>query len=131
MPRAEQFGSGLEMGHELATLILAGSKTATCSCLWEWEAEGSAIPRVGDLSILLDGLHEPRAVLEITEVTIRNYGDVGAAFANDEGENNRTLESWRRIHWQWFSEALSKIGKAPSMAMPLVCERFRVVYAEP
>lgn len=129
-PKAEQFGSGVEMGDELCALIVEGKKTATCSCLWEWQAEGEDIPRVGELSILLGGHNNPRAVIEVTEVTVRPYGEVDAAFAFEEGEDDRTLESWRRIHWQWFSNGLPAIGRAPSMEMPLVCKRFRVRYAE-
>jgi uncharacterized protein YhfF len=128
---AQQFGSGSEMGDALAALILAGTKTATCSCLWEWQAEGNPIPVAGSLSILLDGRGAPRAVLEITEVTVRQFDEVGAEFAAAEGEGDSSLETWRRIHWQWFSEVLPSIGRAPSRDMPLVCETFRVRYAEP
>jgi uncharacterized protein YhfF len=127
---AEQYGAGVEMGNELCALILAGTKTATCSCLWEWQAEGEPIPQAGELSVLLDGHGVPRAVLETIEVSVRRYDEVDAAFASQEGEDDRTLESWRRIHWKWFSDGLPAIGRAPSMDMPLVCERFRVRYAE-
>ena len=128
---AQQFGSGKAMGDELAALILAGTKTATCSCLWEWQAEGNPIPVAGSLSILLDGGGAPCAVLEITEVAVRQFGEVGAEFAAAEGEGDRSLDTWRRIHWQWFSEVLPPIGRAQSREMPLVCESFRVRYAEP
>jgi uncharacterized protein YhfF len=93
---AQQFGSGQAMGDELAALILAGTKTATCSCLWEWQAEGSPIPTVGSLSILLDGRGQPCAVLEITEVSLRRYDEVDAEFAAAEGEDDRSLDTWRR-----------------------------------
>jgi uncharacterized protein YhfF len=128
---AQQFGSGTAMGDELAALILAGTKTATCSCLWEWQAEGNPIPVAGSLSILLDGRGAPCAVLEITEVAVRQFDEVGAEFAAAEGEGDRSLETWRHIHWQWFSKVLPPIGRAPSRDMPLVCERFHVRYAEP
>ena len=54
--------------------------------------------------------------------------DVDALFAYEEGENDRSLESWRKEHWQYFSRVLPRIGKKPTPEMLLVCERFLVVY---
>ena len=41
---AEGWGDGPAMADELGALIAQGTKTATCSALWEWEAEGNPIP---------------------------------------------------------------------------------------
>lgn len=112
----------------MAALIISGKKTATCSALWEWEAEGEPIPQVSLKTILLSSAGEPLAVLETTEVSIRAYQEVDAQFAHDEGEGDLTLRSWREGHWRFFSRTLARIGKKPALDMPLVCERFRVVY---
>jgi uncharacterized protein YhfF len=125
---ADWFGDNPELADKLAALIMAGTKTATCSALWEWEAEGKAIPTVGYKSILLSGAREPLAVLETTEVSIRAYQDVDATFARDEGEGDLSLEYWREAHWRFFSRTLPKIGKEWAQGMLLVCERFRVIY---
>jgi uncharacterized protein YhfF len=125
---AEAFGDSPDLADELAALILAGTKTATCSALWEYEAEGAAHPRAGTITILLTGRGEPCAILEATEVTIRAFRDVDAELAYDEGEDDRTLASWRAEHWKYFSRVLPKIGREPTEDMPLVCERFRVLW---
>jgi uncharacterized protein YhfF len=123
-----QFGDYPELADELGQLVLAGVKTATCSALWEWEAEESAIPERGAKTIVLDGQDKILCIIETTEVTIRPYIQVDAQFAYEEGEGDRSLESWRKAHWEYFSRVLPKIGKKPTPEMPLVCERFRVVY---
>ena len=125
---AEQFGDSAAMADELGALIAAGTKTATCSALWSWQAEGEALPRVGALSIILDGRDQPLCVIETTEVTQRRYDEVDAQFAADEGEGDRSLAYWRDAHWQFFIRDLASIGKAPTLDMPLVCERFRVIF---
>jgi uncharacterized protein YhfF len=56
------------------------------------------------------------------------YDEVDAKFAYEEGEGDRSLEYWRDAHWRFFSRTLPTIGKEPSVDMPLVCERFRVIY---
>lgn len=125
---AEGFGDSPELADELGALISDGTKTATCSALWEYEAEGSPLPGVGEKLIVLDGKDEPLCILETTEVEVRPYDEVDARFAYEEGEGDRSLEHWRDAHWSFFSRTLPLIGKEPSLEMPLVCERFRVIY---
>ncbi|HEY1797589.1 MAG TPA: ASCH domain-containing protein [Stellaceae bacterium] len=72
--------------------------------------------------VMLDGRGRPRAVSETVELTQRRYDEVDAAFAYDEGEDDRSLDSWRRAHRNYFTR---KHQFAPDM--PLYCERFRVV----
>ena len=45
---AEKFGDNASLADELGNLILRGTKTATCSALWEWEAEGGETPSARD-----------------------------------------------------------------------------------
>jgi uncharacterized protein YhfF len=125
---AETFGDSDELADELVALILDGRKTATCSAVWQWEAEGVTPPQVGHRSIVLDSSGKPRCIIEVEEVRRSKYKDVDAKFAYDEGEKDRSLESWRREHWRFFNRILPEIGKEPHEKMLLVCERFRVVY---
>ena len=127
---AEGWGDGPEMADELGALIAAGIKTATCSSLWEWETEGEPIPEVGQLTTVLDGKGNPLCIVETIAVEITPYNQGDAGFAYDEGEGDRSLQYWREAHWRFFSRALSAIGREPSQEMPLVCERFRVIYRE-
>jgi len=124
----DRFGDTPELANELGRLVLDGIKTATCSALWEWEAEQISLPEVGLKTIVLDGAQKPMCIIETTEVNICPFNAVDAQFAYDEGGDDRTLESWQREHWKYFSRVLPKIGKKPNSEMLLVCERFRVVY---
>jgi uncharacterized protein YhfF len=111
------FGDGPELAGELARLVLAGRKTATC-----WSAADGPMTVVGKRMAMLDGSGRPRAVIETVELTQCRYDEVDAAFAHDEGEADRTLESWRQAHRSYFT----RLGQfAPDMM--LYCERFRVV----
>jgi uncharacterized protein YhfF len=125
---AEGWGDSPEMADELGALIAAGTKTTTCSALWEWEAEGESPPETGTVTIVVDGRGEPLCIVETTEVILRKYNEVGADFAREEGEGDLSLEYWREAHRRFFSRSLSKIGREFSEEMPLVCERFRLIY---
>jgi uncharacterized protein YhfF len=125
---AEGWGDSPALADELGALIVQGTKTATCSALWEWEAEENPIPDVGLITIALDGRGEPLCIVETVEVTVRKYNEVDADFACQEGEGDLSLKYWREAHRNYFSRVLKKIGKEFSEEMPLVCERFRVIY---
>ncbi len=128
VPEAWGFGDGPRMADELGALVLEGRKTATCGILWEYETEGEALPQPGEFSIILDGAGHPMCLIEITEVRVVPFDQVDAQFAYEEGEDDRTLQSWRREHWNFFSRYLTEIDRQPAMDMPLVCERFRLVF---
>ena len=125
---SEGWGDGPEMADELGALIAAGTKIATCSSLWEWEAEGESIPEPGLITVVVDGRGRPLCIVETTEVTLRKYNEVDADFAREEGEGDLSLGYWREAHRNFFSRYLPKIGKEFNEDMPLVCERFRLIY---
>ena len=125
---AEGWGDSPEMADELGELIARGIKIATCSALWEWEAEGNPIPQKGMVTVVVDGRGNPLCIVETNEVTIRQYNEVDSDFARDEGEGDFSLDYWREAHKNFFSRTLLKIGRKFSENMPLVCERFQVIY---
>lgn len=125
---AEPFGDNPALADELGSLVLSGRKSATCSAVWNYEAEGEPFPQVGTLWLVLDGRNEPMCVVETIEVTFRNFNEVDADFTRDEGENDLSLESWREGHKRFFTRTLATIGRNFSEDMPLICERFRVIY---
>jgi uncharacterized protein YhfF len=124
----EPFGDNPQLANELGALVLSGIKTGTCSALWEWEAEGNPIPEVGSISITLDGTGSPICILETTEISIRRFDEVDEDFARSEGEGDLSLRYWRQAHRDFFSRVLPKFGREFSEQMPLVCERFKLIY---
>jgi uncharacterized protein YhfF len=80
------------------------------------------------ITVVLDGGGEPLCIIEAVEISIRKYNEVDAVFAREEGEGDLSLQYWREVHKNFFSRVLPKIGKEFSEDIPLVCERFRVIY---
>ena len=54
-PPAWAFGDTPRLADALLALVLTGTKTASASAAWEYEAIDQPLPRVGDLSIIVDG----------------------------------------------------------------------------
>lgn len=111
------FGDNPALADELLALVRAGRKTATC-----WAVSDGMPTAIGKQMIVLDGAGRPSAVIETLELTQRRFHEVDAAFAFDEGEGDRTLESWRANHRVYFT----RLGQFAE-DMLLWCERFRLV----
>ncbi|MDQ0645619.1 ASCH domain-containing protein [Microbacterium murale] len=127
IPLAWAFGATPAHADDLLALVLAGTKTGTASSLWDYEASGDAIPEVGELSVILDGAGEPRAVIETTDVRIVPFDQVTAAHAHAEGEGDRTLAHWREVHEQYWRRH-SENPRGYAIDMPVVCEQFRLIH---
>ena len=124
------FGNKKEMADELGLLAREGIKTATCSLLWEHELGGEKIPEVGQINLVTDWEGHPLCILETTDVAIRGFNEMDERFAYDEGEGDRSLTFWREAHWRYFSQICASIGRQPSPSMPLLCERFRLLFPQ-
>jgi uncharacterized protein YhfF len=126
-PPAWSFGATPEQSDQLLALVLAGTKTATAGALWDYESDDEPLPEKGALSILLDGAGHPQALVEITDVRVLPFDEVDEEHARLEGEGDLSLAHWREVHEQFFIDvATHERGFDPSM--PVVLERFRVVY---
>jgi len=123
------FGNTPEMADELGELVRQGKKTATASLVWIFEEGIEPYPEVGDYHIILDGQDQPICIIQTTELMVNAFDEVGQVHARLEGEGDRSLRYWREAHWAFFSEECSKIGRAPDLQMPVLCEKFRLVYS--
>jgi len=124
---AWSFGDTQQM---VDALVLAGKKTATTSAAALYEIEQEALPQSGTYSVLLNGSDVPKAVLYLESVSIVPFDEVTADFAFLEGEGDRTLAYWRRVHEAFFRRAYASAGLSFHDQMLCVCEKFCVVYQE-
>jgi uncharacterized protein YhfF len=112
-----------------ARLISEGKKTTTSSLLWEYEVTGKPPPTEGVLSLVEDGQGEPVAIVETTWLAAIPLNQVkDRDFIVDYAEWGETAENWQAHAWAYYARHACSLGREPSPDMPLLCERFRVVY---
>lgn len=130
-PPAWSFGDSPALADALLDLVLSGQKRATATALWEFELGEEPRPSAGDLSIVLDGAGRPRALIRTTAVRVERFCDVDAEFAAAEGEDDGSLESWRREHEAYWRRLAQTEGGQPfSAEMPVLLEEFEVLYRQ-
>lgn len=112
--------------NELADLVLTGEKRATASLRWIYQVFEEALPEVGQLDVITNFAGEPQCIVETTRVEIRPFKMVDADFAFTEGEGDKSLAYWRKVHWDFFEKECATIGKTPSEDMDVVLEYFEL-----
>jgi len=97
-----------------------------------WDRPEDAQKTIGELKSArrvvtgFDG--HPKCVVRTTEIRRIPYNEVDAEFAFDEGEGDQSLDYWRGVHWEYFSLQCAEMGIEPSETMPVICERFELLY---
>jgi uncharacterized protein YhfF len=128
VPPTWSFGDNARLADQLLDLVLAGEKTGTSTALVEFDHSDEPMPVRGDLSIVLDSGGHPRALLRTTEVATVPFSEVPVEHAVAEGEDDRTLATWRVEHETYWRRVLAPLGVEFSHDLPVVTERFELLY---
>jgi uncharacterized protein YhfF len=124
------FGDTPALADELLALVLAGPKRATAALVLHFEHTGDPMPEPGIHAVVLNGRGLPGCIIMTTEVTVRPFDQVDARFAWDEGEDDRTLASWRGVHRSYFTRQCRGWGIVFDECLPVVLERFELVWPD-
>ena len=125
---AWHFCNNEDSANELAELVVSGEKTATASGLCFYEIENEELPKVGGINIILDWNENAKCITKTSKVYTVPFNEVTEAHAFKEGEGDKTLSYWRKVHMKVFSEELKECGKVFDENMMIVCEEFEVVW---
>ena len=112
----------------LAELVLNGIKTAMASAYPLYEQEQEPLPKAGDYSVILNTKGEAVCIIRTTKVHVVPFREVSADHAFREGEDDWSLESWRKVHRDFFTREMNDEGLSFDEDMPVVCEEFMRVY---
>ncbi len=127
-PVADQFGDSAAMADDLLGLVLAGTKRATVGLVSDFAHKDEPLPRIGGHWVACDGAGVPRCVLRSTDLRLGPLASVDDAFAWDEGEGDRTRDTWLAGHLAFFTRSQAARGETWSDDLEVVFERFEVVW---
>lgn len=115
---------------ECAELVVQGIKQATASSVWWYEKYKEPFPKVGDQFIITDWNGNAKAIIETTKIELVPYKDITEAFAETEGEGNKSLSYWKKVHEAYYKREMEPHGAAFNEEMIIVCEYFKTIYTE-
>lgn len=126
--QVRSFGGSAAMSDTIIALIASGEKTGTFSLEAEFEGFPERRPVVGGLVVVTHFEGPPVLLYRLTEVSSVPYRDIGLQHVVVEGPNARVVDVWRAIHWPYWGAMLQTKGRKPSMQMPVVFQRFKLLF---
>lgn len=117
-----QFGSATD---ELAEKVLTGEKTATSSLYDYYRMNLKEKIKENEYASVLDSHGREICIIQIKRIDIIEFQNITEEFAIDEGDEN--LGNWLKIHTDYYSLLLEKIGKKLTGETKLLCEWFIVI----
>ena len=118
-----------EAPDKLANLVLQGIKTATCSAYDLYLIDNEPLPQTGDFNVILDSNDEAVCIIKTLKVYITEFNQVSEEHAFKEGEGDRSLSYWRKVHVSFLTDELASVNKTFDENTKVVCEEFELVYA--
>ena len=113
---------------ECAELVVKGIKQATATSLWWYEKNNEMLPKVGEQYVVTNWNGSAKAVIEIIKMEQIPYKQITDEFAEIEGEGDKSLAYWKRVHEAYYKREIEPHGDKFDENMILVCEYFKTIY---
>ena len=126
-PPSYYYGDNKTVADDCAELVVRNIKKATTSSLWWFQKNNEPLPQPGDLAIITNWEGDAKAIVKTTKVEIVKYKDISVSYAYIEGEGDKSLEYWRKVHWEFYANEMKPFGASPHEDMELVCEYFETL----
>ena len=122
------FGDNELDANTLAELTKQGVKKATSHSLLGLQNRNEKLPKIGDFIVVTNWGGEAQCIVRTTAVKLKPYFSIDSAYAQIEGEGDKSLEYWKKTHWEYYTRELQKFGREPRESMIIVCQEFEKVY---
>ncbi|MBU3156972.1 ASCH domain-containing protein [Clostridium estertheticum] len=114
--------------NDLAKLVREKIKSGTSSLYYFYGVENEELPMEDNHSVITKWNGIAQCVIRTKKVTVLPFKDVNKKFAELEGEGDKSLTYWRKVHIDFFTRELKELEMEFSQDMLVVFEEFEVVY---
>lgn len=128
MPESYCFCDNEEDANDCVDLVVKGIKQATAGSQWWYEKSGEPLSNTGDLFIITDWKGIAKAIIQVTKIEKTPYNKISAEFAAIEGEGDKSLTYWKKVHWDYFTRERQSYNEKPTQDMIVICEYFETVW---
>lgn len=127
-PKVIHFCDNEKDANTCADLVCKDVKRATSQSLLALQLRKEELPKIGDFTVVTDWSGKAKCVIRTTSVKLVPYFAVHSEHARLEGEGDKSIEHWRKTHWDYYSRELSEFNRAPLESMIVVFERFEKIF---
>ena len=127
-PGVGYFGDNEKDADNLARLIKKDIKRATSHSLLGLQLRQEPLPKIGDFFVVTNWKGDAKCIIRTTSVKMLPYFSIHGEHARLEGEGDKSLEYWQKVHWDYYTRELGAFGRKPLKSMIVVFERFDKVF---
>ncbi len=128
LPQSFFFCANKKDADECAELVVKKIKQATSPSVWWFKKNNESFPKVGELAIVTNWDGEPKAIIRTVKIEIAKFKDITKEYAYIEGEGDKSLEYWKKVHWAYYENEMKEFNELPSEDMEIVCEYFETIW---
>ena len=128
IPESFYFCDNEKDANDCAKLVVKNIKQATAPSLWSFEINNEKLPRKGDLNIITNWNKVPQAIILTTKIELIKFSEITAKFAQKEGEGDKSLAYWRKVHKAYYKREMQGYKEGFSQDMIIVCQYFKTIY---
>lgn len=114
--------------NNLAKLVKEGTKRGTTGLYELYKIDNEELPMIDSYSVITNWDGIAQCIIRTKKVTIIPFKDVNEELANIEGEGDKSLGYWQKVHIDFFTRQLKEFNMKFSQNMLVVFEEFEVVY---
>lgn len=127
-PKTIHFCDNEKDANESVELVKQGIKKATSYSLLGLQNRNEALPKIGDFMVITDWEGNAKCIVETTAVRLKPFFSIDEAYAQQEGEGDKSLTYWKKTHWEYYTRELEAFERLPRESMIVVCQEFEKVF---
>ncbi len=127
-PKVLKFWDTEAQANTAVSLVKEGKKKAASHSLLGLQHRKESLPKIGDFMVLTDWEDRAQCIVRTTSVKLKPFFSVAADYVRLEGEGDKSLEHWKKTHWDYFTRELETFERFPKESMIVVCQTFEKVF---
>jgi len=128
VPEIYYFCDNEKDANECADLVVRKIKRATATSHWWFKKHNEPLTKKGNQAIITDWDGKPKAIIETIKVISTPYNEITSEFAETEGEGDKSLNYWKRVHKAYYEREMKPFNESFDENMIIICEYFRTIY---
>lgn len=127
-PKTIHFCDNEKDANECAKLVKKGIKKATSDSLLGIQYRNEKLPKIGDFTVVTDWGGKAQCIVKTTKVRFKPFFSINEEYAKSEGEGDKSLSYWKKVHWKYYTKELEVFNRLPRESMIVVCQEFEKVF---
>ena len=127
-PKVISFSDIAQDADQSVDLVIKNIKKAATFSLIGLQNRKEPLPKIGSFIIITDGNGMAKCIIRTTSVKLKPFFSITQDYAQLDGLGDKSLEHWKKYHWNYFTRELAAFKRVPSDSMIVVCVAFERVY---